>query len=125
MPLRGTTGDEKWCAGAVGWGRTVRVTRSGIAGAASPRPSWTRVPRGTTDCCARWGARRPESGRGGTPPGRHTEAEETAMQVVHERCGGLDVHKKTVVACVLSPGADGQPAAEIRTYATMTADLEQ
>src|SRR5436853_350138 len=25
------------------------------------------------------------------------------MQVVHERCSGLDVHKKTVVACVISP----------------------
>ena len=24
------------------------------------------------------------------------------MQVVHERCCGLDVHKKTVVACLLS-----------------------
>lgn len=47
------------------------------------------------------------------------------MQVVHERCGGLDVHKKTVVACVLSPGAGGQAEAEIRTFATMTDDLER
>ena len=23
------------------------------------------------------------------------------MQVVHENCAGLDVHKKTVVACVI------------------------
>ena len=28
------------------------------------------------------------------------------MQVMYERCAGLDVHKKTVVACVLIP--DGQ-----------------
>lgn len=27
------------------------------------------------------------------------------MQVVHERCCGLDVHKKNVVACVLTNGA--------------------
>jgi transposase len=47
------------------------------------------------------------------------------MRVVHERCCGLDVHKKTVVACVLSPGAGGEPAAEIRTYATMTGELER
>jgi transposase len=47
------------------------------------------------------------------------------MRVVHERCGGLDVHKKTVVACALTPGAGGQPRAELRTFATMTDDLER
>jgi hypothetical protein len=25
------------------------------------------------------------------------------MRVVYERCCGLDVHKKTVVACVMTP----------------------
>jgi transposase len=40
------------------------------------------------------------------------------MNVVYERCAGLDVHKKTVVACVLTP--DGQ---ETRTFGTMSADL--
>jgi transposase len=40
------------------------------------------------------------------------------MQVMYERCAGLDVHKKTVVACVLTP--EGQ---EIRTFGTMTAAL--
>ena len=40
------------------------------------------------------------------------------MQVVHERCCGLDVHKRTVVACVLTP--EGR---EIRSFGTMTADL--
>jgi transposase len=40
------------------------------------------------------------------------------MRVVHERCCGLDVHKRTVVACVLSP--DGQ---QTRTFGTMTRDL--
>ncbi|WAH36244.1 IS110 family transposase (plasmid) [Alicyclobacillus dauci] len=25
------------------------------------------------------------------------------MQVVHERCCGLDVHKKKVVGCVITP----------------------
>jgi transposase len=47
------------------------------------------------------------------------------MDVVYERCCGLDVHKKAVTACVLTPGAGGPPAAEIRTCATMTADLER
>ena len=40
------------------------------------------------------------------------------MRVVHERCCGMDVHKRTVVACVLSP--DGQ---QTRTFGTMTRDL--
>lgn len=40
------------------------------------------------------------------------------MQVVYERCCGLDVHKKTVVACVLTP--EGK---EVKTFNTMTQDL--
>ena len=44
--------------------------------------------------------------------------EEQEMQVVHERCAGLDVHKKTVVACLLT-GAGKQ----IRTFGTMTQQL--
>lgn len=40
------------------------------------------------------------------------------MQVVHERCAGLDVHKKSVAACVLTPQAH-----ETRTFSTMTQDL--
>ena len=45
------------------------------------------------------------------------------VQVVHERCCGLDVHQKTVVACLITPGPDGQPQKVIRTFGTMTADL--
>jgi transposase len=45
------------------------------------------------------------------------------MDVVHERCGGLDVHQKTVVACRLTPGSGGAPQQEVRTFGTMTADL--
>lgn len=44
------------------------------------------------------------------------------MQVVHERCGGLDIHKQTVVACVLTPGA-GEPAKALRTFGTMTDEV--
>ena len=40
------------------------------------------------------------------------------MDTFHERCCGLDVHKKSVVACVLTP--EGQ---EVRTFSTMTKDL--
>jgi len=45
------------------------------------------------------------------------------MQVVYERCCGLDVHKRTVVACVLLSQADGTLEREVRTFGTMTADL--
>jgi len=45
------------------------------------------------------------------------------MQVVHERCAGLDVHKKTVVACRIVPGENGTWQVDIRTFKTMTGDL--
>jgi len=45
------------------------------------------------------------------------------MDVVYPRCAGLDVHKKTVVACVIVQGAKGKPQKTIRTFGTMTDDL--
>ncbi len=54
---------------------------------------------------------------------RNTESESNDMQVIHERCAGIDVHKKTVVVCVLLTQADGTVQKQIRTFATMTADL--
>jgi transposase len=45
------------------------------------------------------------------------------MDVVYPRCSGLDVHKKTVVACVIVPGAKGKPQKTIRTFGTMTDEL--
>ncbi len=45
------------------------------------------------------------------------------MQILYERCCGLDVHKRLVVACVLI-GPPGHPVEkEIRTFETMTGDL--
>jgi transposase len=45
------------------------------------------------------------------------------MDIVVARCAGLDVHKDTVVACVRTPGSDGQRAEQVRTYGTTTAEL--
>jgi transposase len=45
------------------------------------------------------------------------------MQVTYERCCGIDVHKKTLVACAIVPGPDGKPRKEMRTFDTMTGDL--
>lgn len=45
------------------------------------------------------------------------------MLVLHERCAGLDVHKKSVVACRLLPTPGGTWQAEIRSFATTTPEL--
>lgn len=45
------------------------------------------------------------------------------MDALYERCCGLDIHKKVVVACLITPGSKGRPHKEIRTFGTMTADL--
>lgn len=45
------------------------------------------------------------------------------MEVVYSRCAGLDVHKKTVSACVLCREADGSKRQEIRVLGRMTRDL--
>ena len=42
------------------------------------------------------------------------------MEVVYECCSGLDVHAKTVVACLRKQGRK-----EIRTFSTMTDELLQ
>jgi transposase len=45
------------------------------------------------------------------------------MRVMHERCAGLDVHQKTVVACVLSGPAGSEGQQEKRTFTTVTSEL--
>lgn len=45
------------------------------------------------------------------------------MQVLYPCCCGLDIHKKFVVACVMTTTADGQVQKESRTFSTMTHDL--
>src|SRR5216684_1887484 len=45
------------------------------------------------------------------------------MQLLYARCAGLDVHKKTIVACVMITLLTGQVHKEVRTFATTTAGL--
>jgi len=45
------------------------------------------------------------------------------MQVMHPRCAGLDVHKKTVVACVLISLPEGVVQKHTQTFGTMTPEL--
>jgi transposase len=51
------------------------------------------------------------------------EIAEGGMDVVYPRCAGLDVHKKTVVACRIVPDAKQEWRREVRKFNTMTADL--
>jgi len=45
------------------------------------------------------------------------------MEAMVERCAGLDVHQKTVVACVLYGSLDKRPKKETRTFPTNTSGL--
>lgn len=45
------------------------------------------------------------------------------MEVLYSRCAGLDVHQKTVVACVRIHGPDGRAQTETRTFGTDTGAL--
>jgi transposase len=45
------------------------------------------------------------------------------MQVLYTHCAGLDVHKKTVVACLITPDPQGGWQHEVRSFSTMTRDL--
>src|SRR5216683_1707559 len=47
-----------------------------------------------------------------------------SMEVVYTRCCGLDVHKQSVVACTIVPGAARRPTKTIRTFGTTTDQLE-
>jgi transposase len=45
------------------------------------------------------------------------------MDVIYPRCCGLDIHRKTVVACLMTSEEGQPPAKTIRTFGTMTTDL--
>lgn len=45
------------------------------------------------------------------------------MEVLYERCCGLDVHKKTVVACLMITLPNGRVQKSVRTFGTTTAEI--
>jgi len=51
------------------------------------------------------------------------EAARAVWEAVLERCCGLDVHKKTVTACLLIGALDEQPKEFLRTFPTTTKGL--
>ena len=46
-----------------------------------------------------------------------------SLIVLYACCAGLDVHKKTVVACLLLTAPSGRVSKQVRTFATTTAGL--
>ena len=48
------------------------------------------------------------------------------MEIVEERCAGLNVHEETVVACVRTPGErPGRRGQEVRTFDTFALGLKE
>lgn len=47
------------------------------------------------------------------------------MEILYARCAGLDVHKESVTACVLTPSAEAEPNREIREFGTTTGELKR
>jgi transposase len=45
------------------------------------------------------------------------------MDVIYACCCGLDIHKKTVAACLMTSAKGQPPTKEVRTFRTMTAEL--
>src|SRR5258707_13967665 len=45
------------------------------------------------------------------------------MEIVFERCAGIDVHKRTVVVCRLTRDAQGARLAQTQTFGTTTKEL--
>lgn len=50
-------------------------------------------------------------------------ARSTAMDILHTRCAGIDVHKKNVKVCLIITDENGKQKKEIRTYSTMAHQL--
>lgn len=50
---------------------------------------------------------------------------DTSLSVVLPVCCGIDVHKNTLTACLLTTGASGKPVQDVRTFRTVTAQLQE
>src|SRR3954468_21191697 len=100
-------------------GRAGSVDPSGITKAGMSR---TRGPSSTPDCAKAANGPERASQTSPTRAPRRRRAKEGAMEVLHPRCAGLDVHEATVVAAVRLV-AGGEIAREVRTFGTTTAGL--
>jgi transposase len=47
------------------------------------------------------------------------------MELIYQRCCGIDIHKKMIVACLITETANGQRHKEVRTFRTVSSELLQ
>jgi transposase len=47
------------------------------------------------------------------------------MEVIYPRVAGLDIHKKLIVACRITPGKGSRVQREVRSFGTTTAAIGQ
>jgi transposase len=91
----------------------------------SPLYSMTLELSGTLDCCYEHASqtRRPRSSSGDIAlvidPGV------VAMGIVLRRCAALDVHKRSVTACLRTPGPEGSRRQQVRSFKTFLDGLEE
>src|SRR5437899_853750 len=101
--------ESRRCAAARGRVIVVFRARLGI---------WPGDPGGTQDCRPGNGSTKGNFFHGWGSPAVSSKLGGRVMEVTYSRCAGLDVHKKTVVACVMTP-----ESRVTKTFGTMTADL--
>src|SRR5450759_5300438 len=80
-------------------------------------------PTGTVDCCLSTRVRLfSPCGSSGRPRCMTRPRNGGVMDVLHDRCAGLDIGKKDLKACVRTPSPTGRRSRrqEIRTFATTT-----
>src|SRR5918997_5164123 len=79
---------------------------------------------GTTPCGTRLRSRSTHSSLlDERHPASRRVARRMTMEITYTHAAGLDIHKKTVVACTFTPGPKGKPQKQIRTFGTTTQDL--
>ena len=94
-----------------------------LTGALSPLVRLALEPAGTLDCCREHVCQILLSR---SSSGRHVQAlrqRRLAVDVIVERCAGLDVHKKTVMAAVRTPGTAGKRREVVREFSTYNEGL--
>ena len=47
------------------------------------------------------------------------------MEILSPRCAGLDIHKRSLVACILLPDAQGHQCKQFHSFSTMRSDLQR
>lgn len=94
-----------------------------FTGALSPQNSVTWTSCRTLNCCPNVGEHAEQSVFPSMSPDGFANFREYAMDTIYETVAGLDVHQKTIVACVRKRQPKGGISDEVRTFGSMTGDL--